>query len=188
MNVSCYSVYNTLEGPRFVALKLDKSERSVAKTVSKLFLKSADYIQEMFQFPTVDQVSFSIKNTAASLEKHSIAAVNAVNKADSDVAHLKIVLAHLFALMVLTSILSLWDMVFFTIFISMTAPVIYSKHHDKIDPVIAKAKLKAEPYVEKAKVKGIELYTKAKAKSEEAASAVAAKIKERMAKKEVKTD
>ena len=149
---------------------------------------SADYIQETFQFPSVDQVSFLVKSVSATVEKSSVAAVKALNNAEKDFAYLKIVLAHLVALVVLTSIFSLWTLFFVGALGLMTVPALYSRHHEKIDPVIEKAKIKAAPFVEKAKEKGKVVYEKAIAKGQEATTAMIAKYRERMAKKETKSE
>lgn len=171
-----------------MALSLAQAERSVVKTFAKMLNTSADYIQETFGFPSAEQVSFVVKSVSTSVEKSLVSAVKALHNAETDMAHLKIVLAHLVALMVLTSIFSLWTLVFVGALIVMTIPALYSRHHERIDPLIAKAKDKSAPYAEKVKEKGKVVYDKAMTKSQEFTTAIIAKYKEKMAKKETKSE
>lgn len=178
----------SVAAPRRLAMRLSGAESSFLKTFAKMLNTSADYIQETFQFPSADQVSFVVKSVSATVEKSAVAAVQALNNAETDFAHLKIVLAHLVVLMALTSIFSLWTVIFVGTLIAMTIPALYSRHHEKIDPLIEKAKTKSAPYVEKAKEKGKVVYEKATTKAQEITKSMIAKYKERMAKKETKSE
>lgn len=178
----------SVSGPRHFAAKIENSERAVVKTTSKLFSKSADAIEEMFPFPSAAQTSFCVKSIAHSIEDSVCSAVKALNKASSDSSYLKVVLAHVVVLMVLTNLFTVWTLLFLCAVGAMTGPVIYSKHHERIDPAVKKIKDKATPYAQKAKAKGVELYNKAMVKGEEAVGVLIAKYQERAAQKETKTD
>lgn len=191
VNVLCYFLILRLvsvAGPRYVAGKLQESENGLAKTVAKLFMKSAEYIEDFFRFPSEKQVSFCVKGFADYAEEYTCKGVSALRQSDNDISMLKIALAHLVVLMVLTSLFSIWNLFFLAAFIAMTVPAIYSRHRDRIDPLLQKGRATVEPHLMKVKSKGEEVYGKVQMKIGEATTKVIDKYNERFGKKEMKTE
>lgn len=183
VNLICYTIILRLlsvTGSREAAKWMEKSEKAPVKSLAKMFNTSADYIQETFQFPSVEQVSFVVKSLASTVEKLGSSLAQALLKAETSFSSLKVVVAHLSVLVLFTSIFSIWTMLFVGTLLAMSVPVLYTRNQEKIDPVLQKLKEKSSPLVEKGKAKGSEILGKAKAKGKEIGEKLLAKYKERM--------